>query len=195
MQVRSQTIGERVRRTPVADRGMTLVEVLVVLFIIGIVLGFATLSFKRGGVGGVVEQEISRLRALVELSGQKAIIEAREFGLAFSKGGYRFLELQDDGWHVLGDTDVLRARHLPDGLYFGLVIDDSPVALSEDVEEIEAGAVVSNDQLPQVVFLTDGSAMDFEVTVFSNDLDTAFRLLSNADGELYDGAVHPDPPV
>lgn len=195
MQVRPKTPAGRVYETPVADRGMTLVEVLVVLFIIGIILGFATLSFKRDDVGGVVEQEIARLRALVELSGQKAIIEAREFGIAFSKAGYRFLDLQDDGWHVVDDTDVLRARYLPDGLYLGLVIGDSPVALSEDFEEMESGAVVSDDQLPQVVFLTDGGLMDFEVTVFSNDLDTAFRLLSNPDGELDHGAVHPDSPA
>ena len=195
MQVRPETPAGRVYETPVADRGMTLVEVLVVLFIIGIILGFATLSFKRDDVGGVVEQEIARLRALVELSGQKAIIEAREFGIAFSKAGYRFLDLQDDGWHVLDDTEVLRARYLPDGLYLGLVIGDSPVALSEDFKEMESGAVMSDDQLPQVVFLTDGGVMDFEVTVFSNDLDTAFRLLSNPDGELDHGPVHLDSPA
>ena len=172
-----------------------MVEVLVVLFSIGIILGFATLSFKRDDVGGVVEQEIVRLRALVELSAQKAIIEAREFGIAFSKRGYRFLDLQDDGWHALDETDALRARYLPDGLYLGLVVDDSPVALSDDFEEIEASAVVSDDQPPQIVFLTDGAAMDFEVTVFSHDLDTAFRLLSNPDGELDHGAVHPDSPA
>ena len=181
--------------TPIADGGMTLVEVLVVLFIIGIILGFATLSFKRDDIGGVVEQEISRLRALVELSRQKAIIEAREFGIAFSKGGYRFLDLRDEAWHVLDVPDVLKTRYLPDGLYFGLLIDDSSVALSEDFKEIEPGKVVSDDQLPQIVFLTDGAAMDFEVTVFSNELDTAFRLRSNADGELSHGAVHSDPPA
>jgi general secretion pathway protein H len=70
--------------------GFTLVELLVVLVILGITIGLATL-----GTGGTrhrqVQNEAQRLAHLFMMAGDEAIMQGRETGFQLSGQTYRFL--------------------------------------------------------------------------------------------------------
>lgn len=94
------------------NSGFTLIEVLVVVFIIGIVLTFAVLSLHDRSRSDGAEQEGGRLAALLGLSREEAVLQAREFALQLTARDYEFLVLDGDTWKTLEDDELLRPRQL-----------------------------------------------------------------------------------
>jgi len=79
------------------EAGVTLVEMLVVLAIVGIMAGLVVL-----GIGAAsdrsAEIEAKRLAARLTLAADEAMVSDRPLGLAWDKAGYRFLVEQDGAW-------------------------------------------------------------------------------------------------
>src|SRR5690625_3085555 len=74
------------------QRGFTLIEVLIVLLIIGVIVGLAALAF-RDNRADELAREAQRLRAVLALASEEAIVKSRELGLRFDADGYRFFVL------------------------------------------------------------------------------------------------------
>lgn len=125
-------------RTP--QRGFTLIEVIVVVFIVGIMASFAVISMGGGGQDRVVEQEARRVTALLELVRDEGILTAREQGLGFTEHAYVFLRRYRVGdrtyeWLPVEDDQTLRRRDLEDlGISFALYVEGTRVSLLRDVE-------------------------------------------------------------
>ncbi len=137
-------------------RGFTLIELLVVLVIIGILVSFATLAVGNGR-DGLVQEEASRLAALIALGGEEATLQGRELGLQFTRTGYRFmfLEPQEDGpaqWLPLQRDSVLRAREFHPEITPQLVLEGLPQTLP--AEPPEHGA-------PQLFLFSSGERTPF----------------------------------
>lgn len=153
------------------NTGFTLLEVLVVVLIIGIILSFAVLKVSDRSRAETAEQETERLAALLKLSSEEAVLQAREFALQLTAGGYEFLALDKDTWKTL-DDDLLRPRRLP--------VD---VALTATIEgETTAPQGGRDEQLPRIYLLSSG-----EMTAFTLDLSDAkshYRLRGEPNGKL-----------
>ena len=93
-------------------RGFTLVELLVVLFIIGLVTAVAMLSMSAGGGNRDVTEERDRLVGLIDVLREKAELENREYGLRFYQGGYEFMIYDDRAaqWVRLPEERIMRGR-------------------------------------------------------------------------------------
>jgi general secretion pathway protein H len=61
--------------------GFTLLEILVVMFIVGIIVGFAVLSADGRAGEDRLQHEAERLKALLDIAAEDAIVYGVEIGL------------------------------------------------------------------------------------------------------------------
>lgn len=183
--------------------GFTLIELLVVLIIIGTVTAVVLLSFGLLGSERALEDEARRLRSLVELAEDEALMQGREFGLEFMQSGYRFVEYDPfrNRWLEIIDDDLLRERALEEGLTFELFLEDRAVALREspmrieEDDEDESGDGPGyaardpdeddhDDYAPHVLIMSSGEVTPFDVAIMRDVDDAGIVLAMNEAGQL-----------
>lgn len=89
--------------------GFTLVELLVVMVIIGITLGLATLNAIPSPRQDL-ENEAKRLALLLQLARDEAIVRNRLVAFEANGERYRFMVRNDTGWEPVTRDDLLRER-------------------------------------------------------------------------------------
>jgi len=142
--------------------GFTLFELLVVVFIIGIVISFATLSVGEPGKDKV-EEEIKRIQQLIILAGEEAIFNARELALEINKESYQFVRLIDGKqWQpITDDKKVFRQREFPEDSEIEVLIDDFEVILDDPDKPVRIFILSSGDVRPFVFKIKHRDADDF----------------------------------
>jgi len=97
------------------------VELLVVLVVIGITLGMATLQLMPDN-RAVLRQESQRLALLLENAGLEAQASGRALAWSGEASHYRFWKKNDyNDWVQIEDDQMFRARELPDGIRIGQI--------------------------------------------------------------------------
>lgn len=159
---------------PVAprQRGFTLLEILVVVFIIGVILSFATLSLGGRGLDDRANEEARRLAELFRLARDEAGVTGLELGWRAAGEDYQFLALADGGWAAYPARGPLRDRSLPEPLRMTVLVEDLPVA------EDEA------DNAPQILFLSSGEVTPFTVQIGARELDSVYEIRGNLIGQI-----------
>lgn len=161
--------------------GFSFIELLVVVVIIAVFAGATILSVGTLGSDREIDREVFRLRTLLELIREEAVMQNRSYGVLFSETGYRFYiyDPQRLLWFEPIDDRFLRERLLQEPLSLGLRLEDRDITLDRefDSEALEAPE-------PQVVLLASGEMTPFEAA-FYRDLNDGRILLSAAlDGTL-----------
>jgi len=159
-------------RGPVrGERGFTLLEVLAVLFIIGIVASFAGLSVGQSS-SRAAQNEAERLYGLVRVAGEESVLQGRELAIEFTKQSYRFLELTNDNQWVLIEEDALfRERKLPPDVNIELLVEGAVANFGDE------------KNLPRIFILSSGELTDFELN-FNLDDEKAYTLRGVINGQL-----------
>ncbi len=116
--------------------GFTLLEIMVVVVIVGIVVSMATLSMGVGQ-GRDLEQHAQRLKALIDLAAEEAILRGQELAVEVKGNGYSFIILEEDKWNYLKDDDTLRPRKLPEHLSLKIALDGATFELAAPEEKTE----------------------------------------------------------
>ena len=97
-------------------RGFTLIEMLVVLMIMGLFIGLVA-TITRPDDRALVRLEAERLAQLLDFAATEARLGGRSIAWTAEESGYRFWRAGDEGgWTKFADSEVLRARTLPQGL-------------------------------------------------------------------------------
>lgn len=132
-------------------QGMTLVEILVVLVIVGVMAGVVTLGVGLGDRGMGVETEANRLADRLRLAADDVLVTRRPLALAFDGEGYGFVRGEGQ---AAGLVDALAERHsLPDGVRMvGLGV-ASPMTIDPDgAAPIAAFGLAKGDRRWRVEF-------------------------------------------
>jgi len=107
-------------RHPVERRGFTLIELLVVLMIMGLFVGLVS-AIVRPDDRGLLRVEAERLAQLLDLAAAESRLAGKSIAWTADGPGYRFWRMTGDAeasadWSEIRDTDLLRARTLPQGM-------------------------------------------------------------------------------
>jgi general secretion pathway protein H len=169
-----------------SESGFTLIEILVVIFIVMTVLSVALLSFGILGDDRELQTEARRFAALVEVAQDEGALQGREFGIEFMTAGYRFVEYDTTLgiWVDVPNDDLLRLRTLPESVEFELYLEGKRIVLKNDPAELEDPEKKSSIRTtkvyaPHLMVFSSGESTPFELHVLRQHDDK--RLILRGD--------------
>ncbi len=142
----------------IAQKGMTLVEVMTVLFIIGLTAGIVTLTLPQRPTE---EQASAQAFATVLRNAQdQAIFAGQPLGLQLTDRGYTLVQWRQDGWRPQGRPELL------------------PRAMEISVETEERA---SPDSWPELVFDPTGIVQPAEFQLRARGVRIDISLLETGE--------------
>lgn len=145
-----------------------------VLLIIGVVAGMATIAVGTAGTGRLLEQEARRLAGLARVTCEEAVFQGAGLAIGFGLDGtaYGFLRQRGERW-LPRRGHASRTRVLPEGFRAELVVEGRPVVL----DGTQAGR-------PHIVCLPSGELIPFRVVLSAPGTDTEWLINGDWDGDI-----------
>ncbi len=164
-----------------ASAGFTLLELLVVVAIVGLLAGAVTLSWRAIGNDQEMEQETGRLRGMIDLLHEEALMQTRDYGLMFTETGYRFyvFDYRELKWIDPPIDRLLEPHALRPLLSIALMLDGREVPLERDFESRD----IENPE-PQIMLLSSGEVTPFEIEMSRDGVRGRFDLSVALDGKV-----------
>jgi len=162
--------------------GFTLIEVLVVVIIVGVVAGAATLAITGSG-SRELENAARRAEVRIRLACERAIYSGQDLGFSLREGVLSFGYLLPDRWMRVADTpdEALRERALGEAIAVTITRDGLPLPADTDDDLSK----------PQFVCYSSGELTPFEVTLAREGVAEQWRLQARLDGALELDRVDP----
>lgn len=170
-----------------ASAGFTLLELLVVVFIVGIIATMFTLSVGvTAGSDREMRREADRLASLLELALEDATFQARELGLRLYPQRYEFsvfdrgdpADPEDDAWVPI-ENDVFAARELPEVFEFGLDIEGRTADLERSEKDVK------KRYQPQLFIFSSGDFSDsFVIRLRDREAERGYTVEATIDGTV-----------
>jgi type II secretion system protein H len=138
-------------------RGFTLVEIIVVVFIVAIMGLAAVMTLGGGTTSERARDSASQLKSLLSAAEQEAILTQRQIGIVFHEKSYSFAQFDStkQNWQPLDKDRVLGSEHkLP-----------RDVELLVTVEGREVMPTASMQTKPQLIVTSQGNQTPFAVGI------------------------------
>ena len=166
---------------------------LVVVIIIGMVAVGIVLSLGNTGRDSQMEQERDRLVGLMAYVRERAELQTLEYGLHCDLHGYHFVlhNSRTNQWQEDILDDQLRARKLPAGLRFALVIEGRPIVLADPTAKDVENKL--NNLTPQIMLFSDGDLNSFEVTLQREGVNRSATIKSVNNASIDSGEIQEHP--
>ncbi|MBF0347515.1 MAG: type II secretion system minor pseudopilin GspH [Magnetococcales bacterium] len=160
--------GHELRDTDSSEYGFTLLELLVVFFIIALLSGLAVVSIRTNDPAAMVTEEARRLRELLDMVARESVLTFRETGVRLTPNGFSFWSRDDNGkWLPIAGDDLLRERFLPDGMTFSVWVEDVPMALADDEQKQNNDESEKEKPKPHLFFFSSGDRTPFRIRIQS----------------------------
>ncbi|HEU4617178.1 MAG TPA: type II secretion system minor pseudopilin GspH [Gammaproteobacteria bacterium] len=169
-----------------ACRGFSLLELLVVVTIIAIFTGVAVLSLGVLGNDREIEHEALRLKSLIDLVREEAVMQSRDFGVLFGDDGYRFYayDYNQAKWIDPTNDNLLAAHELKKPLNMDLKVEDRDLVLVVPKDDDKKSADGAKEPEPQVLILSSGEMTPFEASIYRDAAGGRFVLTAGFDGHI-----------
>ena len=158
---------------PARNAGLTFIEILVVMTIIGILAGTVVLHSIGHDRDRNLETEAQRMAALVELARAEAVTRNVSWGLFVdeTRYGFKIYDELDGRWRD-APNNTFRTRHAPPDVVFSLQVEGlSRLNASSDPFTGKSGQPgteedrEASEDLPQVLILASGEQTPFLIGV------------------------------
>lgn len=160
------------------DSGYTLIEILIVLFIIGIVTSLAMLSIGRNE-DKQMESFANELVQVMSLAEEQAMLEPVVLGVSFKEHALQFASFKStsDGrkntWTPYQDT-ILSHHVIPNTIQLGVDIGNVHTNTSDEMEK----------KNPQIIVSTNGGATPFTIYIGKKGEKPRYAVIGDADGNI-----------
>lgn len=150
------------------NQGFTLIEIMIVIVIIGITVGFALIAFGDFGESKRIVFAAEQLVNNLHLAQQQAILETRTLGLRIDNKGYQILQLQNNTqWSSLSNKGIFKVTYFPPNTVITLNISNRP----------PIGA-------PPILITSSGEMTPFTLTIGSAKESNLVVLMGSRNGDL-----------
>lgn len=151
-------------------------EIMIVVFIIGLVTATMVITFSGDSRDTELDKEAERIEALISYAREQAELQTRDYGLRMNRLQYSFVVFDTlaNEWRLPQEDDALREREIPSGLVPGLVVEGRTVVLDSRKPKIE-------DFKPQVMIFANGDLTSFEISLEREGSDDRAVIYSDAD--------------
>jgi general secretion pathway protein H len=140
--------------------GFTLIEIMIVVFIIGVMTAAVVISFGGNRRDTELEREAERLNALFDYVREQAELQTRDYGFRVNNVGYSFVvfDVLQNQWRTADEDDALRQREFPEGLDPQVVVDGRRIVLDQKKRDLE-------EFKPQIMIFANGDLTSFEISL------------------------------
>ena len=137
-------------------RGFTLIEILVVLFIVTILVGITVARLPSFATNADFDAEARRLQLLLNMARSEAVLDSMEYGFRLTNDGYEFLRFDDvtRGWRTA--VSPFHVRRISDDLSLTVRADSPAFQLQ-------------GKGIPPVLILSSGEVTPFELVIEARD--------------------------
>ncbi len=147
------------------QRGFSLLELLVVIFIIGLMSGVAVLTLPGKDGEAMLREERAELMTSLRSARSEAVFSGRSLGLLWNGSSGRYVTLTESGWQPITVGPLSRQLELDSSVRAEISIAGEPLKMPEEEEG-------RRQMTPQIQFLGDGQISPFEWRLRSIDGDT-----------------------
>ncbi|OMH34790.1 type II secretion system protein GspH [Motiliproteus sp. MSK22-1] len=159
----------RISRTG-SQSGFTLLEILLCLFIIGLMVGLVSVALPERKGQDLEQMAVSMKRAIL-IAQEESVFRSKDYGLLLSSDGYHFFSYQGEEWVPETSVSLLKAQKFPKDLRVQLNIEGESV----DIDDAST---------PQILILSDGQLSEFSIKFARTDDKRSWMLSGSFDGAL-----------
>ncbi|MFT5807066.1 MAG: general secretion pathway protein H [Moritella dasanensis] len=169
------------------EAGFTLLEIMLVIFLMGIMVTGVVMTMNTAGPDRQLKQEAARFVGVLELAEEEALLSSIEMGLVITEQEYQFVYLDDkDRWTAFTDSKIFSKKELKEDMILsfelaGLKAENSFLGsrkLFEDDEGLfeDKGGLFEDDDKeariePDIFIYSSGEISDFTLTFTYSDAD------------------------
>lgn len=149
---------QRYCRWQQVQRGFTLVEILVVLFIVSIMSGLVVANLPSFTRTQDFDTEARRLEVLLDMAREHAVVQAVEMGFKVEDEGYSFYFYNEieQAWEQMQESPF-SIRTLPESIVLSIEIQGEEFKLASDDDDSKG---------PKLLLLSSGETTPFELEIF-----------------------------
>jgi general secretion pathway protein H len=157
----------------IATAGFTLLEIMVVVVIITILSSYVMLNLQDRDKTIQLEQETKRLKQIISLAREEAILNSEVLGLRFRQVCYTLVSRNNNEWKAY-NNNIFGPHEIPAGIELHLLIDDVSTPLPRE----------QTPKFPQIVIWQSGELTPFELILKSSITQTSYSLTGNDFGDV-----------
>lgn len=148
---------------PVRSHGFTLFEILVVVFIIGVIVTFSGLSISQHS-DRYVEDEAKRIHHLIRLATEEAVLTGQELSFVINSKSYSFAQLEGPKWEPIQGEPLFRQREFPENLHVKMLVYEQEVNLNDSEKPVQIYLLSSGEVTPFTLILNGENDVEYTIS-------------------------------